>query len=97
MVEKLPPFRFQFPECTLAEEGEDALFHLMDEVEEVRSGYFEYQCVPCRDTKRALMMELFDVIHKAESIIREYNYSEDNLTLLRNEVIRKNDTRGYYN
>ena len=70
---------------------------LQEEVEEVLSALVEYQMQPTDWNKRVhLMMEIMDVIHVCETLLRLMNTRDSERNLARNLVIEKNDQRGYY-
>lgn len=68
---------------------EDQAEHVLSEAKEVKDAtMIESYYEP--------MLELMDVIHSAETMLRIYGCTEKELELLRDLTIEKNTKRGYY-
>lgn len=89
MTEKTDFYRFPAMKGVDNLTPEDQVEHVLSEANEV------VEAVKLK-TYYEPMLELMDVIHSAETMLRTYGCTDTELTLLSNLVIEKNRKRGYY-
>lgn len=82
---------YRFPEISGATHytPQDQVAHVLSEAKEVEAAVD-------LETYYEPMLELMDVIHSAETMLRIYGCTDTELELLRDLTIEKNRKRGYY-
>lgn len=83
-------FQYQFPAIAEPEPFGLQLQHVRDEATEAVQAYYEE--LPPEE----VAMELMDVIHAAETALRQLGMSDSELASVRMGVVVKNERRGYY-
>jgi len=79
---------YLFPECKKYKSMEDQVEHIANELEEVCDSFLEADA-------RGVVIEILDVIHACETLLRNM-VSNEELEEFVEEVIKKNEERGYY-
>lgn len=80
---------YRFPECSPENNKAKQLAHVCSESNEAICSYIS-------DNDHSTIMEIMDTIHCAETALRMYGLSDEELEEYRNKVIAKNEARGYY-
>ena len=83
-------WEYRFPAIAEPEPFGLQLKHVRDEATEAIEAYYEEL------TPDEVAMELMDVIHAAETALRQLGMSGSELASVRMGVIVKNERRGYY-
>lgn len=81
---------YRFPAIAEPEPFGLQLKHVRDEATEAIEAYYEEL------THDEVAMELMDVIHAAETALRQLGMSDSELASVRMGVVVKNERRGYY-
>lgn len=89
------PYSYQFPAFAAEEvEAVDQAAKIYGEAVEVCDAYTRMKVEGTAKARKAFLMEVLDVIHAAETLLRKCDQKE--VAAAKAAVIKKNMTRGYY-
>lgn len=87
---------YRFPECVTNLNLGDSIQKIKEEVDEVALVFDDYyHNLNINAMKVQLGMELMDVIHATETMLRK-NFTDEELEYFQTMVVEKNRQRGYY-